>query len=121
MLSKSKLIGLVATASPPIVIALAASIFKSLILLDTLLKFHYRSNSSKKRKRISNSNNIPVLGRGLFIKGFYKCSPSGNILNAIKGLTRLIYLFLIVGIAILGLRGGLTPRAIRFYKYYNIS
>ena len=86
-----------------IVVTLVVSILKLLIPLNTLLKSYYRSNSSKKREGTSNSNNVPVLSRRLFIEGFYKYSSSSNILNAIKGATRLIYLFLVVGIAILGL------------------
>jgi hypothetical protein len=115
------LAGLAAAALLLVVITPAASIFELSMLLDTLLKSHYRSNNGEKRECISNSNNILVLGGGLFIKGFYKCFFSGNILNTIKGPTRLIYLFSVVGIAILNLQSGLTLKAIRFYKYYNIS
>ena len=89
---------------------------------NTALKSHYRSNGGKKREGASNSNNnVPALSRGLFTEGFRKYSSSSNVLNAIKGATRLAYLFSVVGIAVLGLRGKLTPRAIRFYKYCNIS
>ena len=119
-LSKSELVGLAAIALPPAVIAPAVSVLKLLIPPDALLKSRYRSNGGKKREYASNSNNIPALGRGLFIEGFRKYSFSGNILNAIKGATRFVCLFLVVDIAILGLQGKLILRAIRFYKYYNI-
>jgi hypothetical protein len=97
-------VGLAAAALSPIVVATAVSILKLSIPLNTILKSHYRSNSGEKREGASNSNNnILALSGGLFIEGFYKCSSSSNILNAIKGATRLVYLFLVVGIAILGL------------------
>ena len=102
-------------------VALAASILKLLIPPNTILKSYYRSNGGEKREGTSNSNNVPALSRGLYIEGFYKYSSSNNILNAIRGATRLACLFLVVGIAILGLSGELISRAIRFYKYYNIS
>jgi hypothetical protein len=112
--------GLAAAALLPIVVAIAASILKLSMPPNTVLKSHYRSNGSERREGTSNSNDVPALSGGLFIKGFRKYSSSGNILNAIKGATRLAYLFLVVGIAILGLRGELISRAIGFYKYYNI-
>ena len=82
-------------------VALAASILKLLIPPNTALKSRYRSNGGKKREGASNSNNVPALSRGLFIEGFCKCSSGGNILNAIKGATRLACLFLVVGITVL--------------------
>ena len=115
-------VGLAAAALLPIVVAIAVSILKLLIPPNTALKSYYRSNGGEKREGTSNSNNnVPALSRGLFIEGFRKYFSSSNVLNAIKGATRLAYLFLVVGIAILGLRGELIPRAIKFYKYYNIS
>ena len=133
-----------AAALSPAVVTAVVSILKLLIPPNTALKSHYRSNGSEKREGASNSdnNNVPALSgglftegfykysssgnvpassRGLFTEGFYKYSSGGNIFNAIKGATRLAYLFLVVGIAILGSRGELTPRAVKFYKYYNIS
>ena len=112
-----------AAALSPAVVTAVVSILKLLIPPNTALKSHYRSNGSEKREGASNSdnNNVPALSGGLFTEGFYKYSSGGNIFNAIKGATRLAYLFLVVGIAILGSRGELTPRAVKFYKYYNIS
>ena len=114
-----------------------------LIPPNTALKSRYRSNSGKKREGTSNSNNNgPALSGGLFTEGFRKYSSSSDVLNTIKGATRLACLFLVVGItvlvvgiavlvvgmavlvvgiAVLGSRGELTPRAVRFYKYCNIS
>ena len=116
------MVGLASAALSPIVVAIVASILKLLIPPNTALKSYYRSNGGEKREGAGNSNNnVPALSRGLFIEGFRKYSSSSDVLNAIKGATRLAYLFLVVGIAVLGLQGELTPRAIRFYKYYNIS
>ena len=82
----------------------AVSILKLLIPPNTALKSRYRSNGGEKREGASNSNNdVPALSGGLFTKGFRKYSSGGNVLNAIKGATRLAYLFLVVGIAVLGL------------------
>ena len=90
---------------------------------NTALKSRYRSDGGEKREGAgdSDNNNVPASSGGLFAEGFHKCSSSGDILNAIKGATRLACLFLVVGIAVLGSRGELTPRAVKFYKYYNIS
>ena len=108
---------------PIVVAAAAASILKLLIPPNTALKSHYRSDGGEKREGTgnSNNNNVPASSRGLFTEGFRKYSSSSDVLNTIKGATRLACLFLVVGIAVLGLRGELTPRAVRFYKYYNIS
>jgi len=100
---------LVAAALLHTVIAPAASIIELLIPPSALLKPRYIFNGGKKIERASNSNNIAALGRGLFAEGFYKYSSGGNVLNAIKGATRLAYLFLVVSIAILGLQGKLIP------------
>ena len=132
-----------AAALLPIVVTTAVSVLKLLIPPNAILKSRYRSNGGKKREGASNSNNnVSALSRGLFTEGFCKCSSSGDILNAIKGATRLACLFLVVGItvlvvgmavlvvgiailevgiAVLGSRGELTLRAVRFYKYCNIS
>jgi hypothetical protein len=114
-------VGLAAAALSPTVVAVAASVLKLLIPPNTALKSHYRSNGGERREGAGNSNDVPALSRGLFIEGFYKYSSSGNVLNTIKGATRLAYLFLVVGMAVLGSRGELISRAIGFYKYYNIS
>ena len=135
--------GLVAAASSPIVVAAAVSILKLSMPPNTASKSRYRSNGGEKREGASNSDdNVPALSGGLFTEGFRKYSSGGNVLNAIKGATRLACLFsvvgitvlvvgiavsvvgiaiLVVGIAVLGSRGELIPRAVRFYKYYNIS
>ena len=135
--------GLAAAALSPIVVTAAVSVLELSIPPDTALKSRYRSNGGEKREGTGDSNNnVPALSRGLFIEGFRKCSSGGNILNTIKGATRLACLFSVVGItvlvvgiavlvvgiavsvvgiAVLGSRGELTPRAVRFYKYYNIS
>ncbi|XTI91389.1 hypothetical protein V2W45_1495134 [Cenococcum geophilum] len=107
-LSVSELVGLVAAASLPIVITLAASVIKLLMPPSASLKSRYRSNGGAKRERAGNSNNVTVLGRGLFAEGFRKYSSGGNMLNAIKEATRLICLFLVVGMAVLGSWGKLT-------------
>ena len=77
------------------------------MLWDTLLKSYWIYVGGKKSegasKGVSNSNNNPVLGKGLFTEAFYKCFFSGNTLYTIKGVNRLVYLSLVVGIAILGL------------------
>ena len=94
--------GLAAAALSPTVVATAASILKLSMPPNTALKSHYRSNGGEKREGTSNSNNnILALSRGLFTEGFRKYSSSGNVLNAIKGATRLACLFLVVGITIL--------------------
>ena len=91
-----------AAALSPVVVAAAVSILKLLMPPNTILKSHYRSNSGKKREGTGNSNNnIPALSGGLFIEGFRKYSSSSNVLNAIKGATRLAYLFSVVGITVL--------------------
>jgi hypothetical protein len=112
----------VAAALLPIVVTAVASILKLSMPPNTASKSYYRSDGGEKREGASNSdNNVPALSGGLFIEGFRKYSSSSNVLNTIKGATRLAYLFLVVGIAVLGSRGELIPRAIKFYKYYNIS
>ena len=94
--------GLAAAALSPIVVAIAASILKLSIPPNTALKSRCRSNGGEKREGTSNSNNnVPASSGGLFIEGFYKCSSSSNVLNAIKGATRLACLFSVVGITIL--------------------
>ena len=85
----------------PIVVTLAVSVLKLLIPPNTALKSYYRSNGGEKREGTGDSNNVLALSGGLFTEGFRKYSSSGNVLNAIKGATRLAYLFLVVGITIL--------------------
>ena len=58
--------------------------------LDTLLESYYVYGGGVKKECTSNSSNAQAKGKGLFIKGFYKCSLGGNTLKAIKGVTRLI-------------------------------
>ena len=76
--------------------------------------------SGHSKKKEGASNNIQPLGKGLFIKAFYKYFFCGNTFNAIKGATRLAYLFLVVGIGASGLSGKLIAEAIKLYKYCNI-
>ena len=114
--------GLAAAASSPAVVAAAASILKLSIPPNTTSKSRYRSDGGEKREGAGDSNNnVPASSGGLFAEGFRKYSSGGNVLNAIKGATRLVCLFSVVGMAVLGSRGKLTPRAVRFCKYYNIS
>jgi hypothetical protein len=113
-------VGLAAAASSPIVVATAASVLKLLMPPNTALKSYYRSDSGERREGASNSNNVPALSGGLFTEGFRKCSSGGDVLNAIKGATRLACLFSVVGIAVLGLWGELISRAIGFCKYCNV-
>jgi hypothetical protein len=95
-------VGLAAAALSPVVVAVAASILKLLMPPNTALKSYYRSDGGERREGASNSDNVLALSGGLFIEGFYKYSSGSNVLNTIKGATRLACLFLVVGIAVLG-------------------
>ena len=57
----------------------------------------------KKREYTNNSNKDVAEGKGLFIKAFYKYSSSSNTFNTIKGAIRLVILFLVISIGVLGL------------------
>jgi hypothetical protein len=87
---------------------------------NAILKSRYRSDGGERREGTGDSDDVPALSGGLFAEGFRKYSSGGNVLNTIKGATRLVYLFLVVGIAVLGLWGELTSRAIGFCKYCNV-
>ena len=76
--------------------------------------------SGRSEKRKGTSDDIQPLGKGLFVKAFYKYSSYSDVFNTIKGATRLIYLFLVIGIGVLGLSDKLIARAIRLCKYYNM-
>ena len=72
------------------VITLAASVLGLLMLWDILLKFYCIYAGGEKRERASDSDNNLALGKGLFVKAFYKYSFDGNAFNAIKGVNRLV-------------------------------
>ena len=93
MLSEFKLVKLVATASLVavlLVIALAVSVPKLLILWGALLKSCWIYAGGEKREYASDGDDDAALGKGLFVEAFYKCFFSGDTFYAIKGVNRLM-------------------------------